>query len=211
MHRSTFIPIALLALVLTTGAVAAQTGALAGLAQPIVVTIDQVVPADVTLAIVQGDGAVVTTTVPITVGVSLQIKIDGATVVAVAPAAAEPATVAVAAVEVAAAGDQVDAAGRAYSTELAENITLDQIESSLNALDKLEIIGDITNTGDEPLKYVQLIATLYAEDGSILGVETAYSSLDTISPGQTSPFRLMAMSVVDGASVASYRIQIEGD
>lgn len=207
MHRSTIILLALLALVLTTGVVAAQTGALAGLTQPIVVTIDQAVPADVTIAIAQEDGAVITATVPITVGVSLQIKIDGAQVVSVAPADAEPAAIAVATVQAAAAGDQVDAAGRPFTTELPENITIDQLESSVNSLDKLELIGDITNVSDEPLKFVQLIITLYGEDGSILGVETTYTSLTTIEPGQTSPFRMI--SSTDGASVASYRIQIE--
>lgn len=66
---------------------AAQSGAFAGLAQPILVAIDQTVPADVTLAIPQDDGTVLTTTVPITVGVNLQIAINGANVVSVEPAA----------------------------------------------------------------------------------------------------------------------------
>lgn len=195
---------------LLVGIAAAQTGALAGLAQPLLITIDQVVPADVTLAIQQEDGAVLTTTVPITVGVSLQIKIDGAQVVSVAPVAdAEPAAIDVATAPASAASDQVDAAGRAYTTELPATITLDQVESSLNSLDGIEIIGDITNIGEEETGYVELIFTLYAADGSILGVENTYAKLQAIAPGQTSPFRLMTTS--DGADVATYRIQVEGD
>lgn len=72
---------------LVVGIAAAQNGAFAGLAQPIVVAINQTVPADVTLAISQDDGTILTTTVPITVGVNLQIAIDGANVVSVEPAA----------------------------------------------------------------------------------------------------------------------------
>ena len=75
----------------------AQSGALVGLAQPVIVTVDQLVPVDVTLAIPQDDGSVITTTAPLTVGVSLQIKIDGNHVIAVEPTAeAEPAEVGVA-------------------------------------------------------------------------------------------------------------------
>lgn len=208
MHRSLLLSIAVLTLATTgAGVVAAQNGALASLAQPVVVTIAQAVPADVTIAIAQDDGAVVTATVPITVGVNLQITIDGAQVVSVAPAAAEPPAVEVATVQAAAAGDLVDAAGRPYTAELADAYTLAQVESSVNALGKIEIIGDVTNIGDEPAKYVNLIITLYGEDGAILGVETTYTSLNTIEPGQTSPFRMI--SLTDGAAVANYRIQIE--
>lgn len=83
--------------VFLAGIAVAQSGALAGLAQPVIVTVEQLVPVDVTLALPQDDGSVITTTAPLTVGVSLQIKIDGNQVVAVAPAAeAEPAEVAVA-------------------------------------------------------------------------------------------------------------------
>lgn len=187
---------------------AAQNGAFAGLAQPILVAIDQTVPADVTLAIPQDDGTVLTTTVPITVGVNLQIAINGANVVSVEPAAsAEDPVVAVEQIDP--IGDQVDSVGRSYSIEIPEAIALEQVESSTNVLEKLEIIGDLTNNGDQPLKYTELIVTLFDADGTILGVETTYAKLQTIEPGQTSPFRLMATAA--GDDVASYRIQIEGD
>lgn len=72
------------------GLAIAQTGAVPGLTQPILVTVTQAVPADITLAIPQDDGAVLTVTAPITVGVNLQITIDGAHVVAVEAAEATP-------------------------------------------------------------------------------------------------------------------------
>lgn len=80
------IGIAAVATLFVVGFAAAQSNVFAGLAQPILVAIDQTVPADVTLAIPQDDGTILTTTVPITVGVSLQIAIDGASVVSVEPA-----------------------------------------------------------------------------------------------------------------------------
>ena len=69
-------------LALVLGATAlGQGGQLAGLVQPQVVSIEQLVPVDVTLAVPLDDGSVVTATAPITVGISLQVKIDGAGVV----------------------------------------------------------------------------------------------------------------------------------
>ncbi len=77
-------------LALAGGAAIAQTGVLAGLTQPFVVSIEQQVPVEVTLALPMEDGTVITATAPITVGVSLQVKIDGAHVVAVSSSEAAP-------------------------------------------------------------------------------------------------------------------------
>ena len=69
-------------LVVIFGAVAfGQDGLLAGLVQPLVVNIEQQVPVDVTLSVPLKDGSVITTTAPLTVGIALQVKIDGAGVV----------------------------------------------------------------------------------------------------------------------------------
>lgn len=82
-------------LILLAGVAIAQSGALPGLTQPVLVTVSQSIPADITLAIPQEDGAVLTVTAPITVGVNLQITIDGVHVVAVEAGDTEPPAVAV--------------------------------------------------------------------------------------------------------------------
>ena len=80
MRRATLITIitTVISTLFLVGLAAAQTGAFAGLTQPLLVTVEQVVPVDVTVAIPQADDTVLTATVPLTVGVNLQIKIDGA-------------------------------------------------------------------------------------------------------------------------------------
>ncbi len=87
--------VAVALLLLLAGIAIAQTGAVPGLTQPVLVTVSQVIPADITLAIPQDDGAVLTVTAPITVGVNLQITIDGAHVVDVEVGETEPPAVAV--------------------------------------------------------------------------------------------------------------------
>jgi hypothetical protein len=187
---------------------AAQSGAFAGLAQPILVAIDQTVPADVTLAIPQDDGTVLTTTVPITVGVNLQITIDGAQVVTIEPAAeVDDADISVEALP-APDDEQVDSAGRTYTVELAEGLTLEQVESNENGLGGISIFGDITNTSDDKAESVAIIATIYDDSGTMLGVENTFAKLQEIEPGQTSPFQVLSM--IDAGDVAGYRLQIAG-
>ena len=187
---------------------AAQSGAFAGMAQPILVAIDQTVPADVTLAIPQDDGTVLTTTVPITVGVNLQITIDGAQVVAIEPAAdGDDADISVEALPVT-DDEQVDGAGRTYTVELSEGLVLEQVESGENGLGGISIFGDITNTSDDKADTVAIIATLYDDAGTMLGVENTFAKLQEIEPGQTSPFQVLSM--IDSGDVAGYRLQITG-
>lgn len=187
---------------------AAQSGAFAGLAQPILVAIDQTVPADVTLAIPQDDGTVLTTTVPITVGVNLQITIDGAQVVAIEPAAnADDADISVESLPVT-DDEQADGAGRTYTVELSEGLVLEQVESGENGLGGISIFGDITNTSDDKADTVAIIATLYDDAGTMLGVENTFAKLQEIEPGQTSPFQVLSM--IDSGDVAGYRLQITG-
>lgn len=187
---------------------AAQSGAFAGMAQPILVAIDQTVPADVTLAIPQDDGTVLTTTVPITVGVNLQITIDGAQVVAIEPAAdVDDADISVEALPVT-DDEQVDGAGRTYTVELSEGLVLEQVESGENGLGGISIFGDITNTSDDKADTVAIIATLYDDAGTMLGVENTFAKLQEIEPGQTSPFQVLSM--IDSGDVAGYRLQITG-
>jgi hypothetical protein len=185
--------------------VAAQDGTLAGLVQPLVVSIEQAVPVDVTLA-VEVDGEVITVTTPITVAVAMQVKLDGAAVAAVTGGESKAPVVAVTQEETA-AGALVDGAGLTLEVTALEGVTVDNVTSSVNALDMLEIIGEITNDGGDPLKSVQLIATLYDAAGAMLGVDTGYASVKEIAPGQTSPFKIMSMTA--GADVASYRLQVQ--
>lgn len=91
-------------------AVAAQTGALIGITRPFVVNIEQAVPVTLELAMAMEDGKIVTVTTPITVGVNLQVKVDGAQVVGVTMAKPEPTPVmAVKDIELPKVGNEISA------------------------------------------------------------------------------------------------------
>lgn len=191
------------------GAAVGQTGVLAGLVQPFVVNIEQQVPVEVTLALPMDDGTVITATAPITVGVSLQVKIDGAQVVAVTSAEAEPSAATVEAAPAAeeSANEGVDADGRSYTLEPGEGIEIAGVNSSINSMDGIELVGEITNIGEEDLETVEIVATFYGEDGGIVLVENTYAKLDTLAPGQSSPFKVMTIGKT--VPVVRYRVQAQ--
>ena len=185
------------------GLAVAQSGAFAGLAQPVIVTVEQAVPVEIVLALPQEDGTMLDVTAPLTVGVSLQVKIDGTGVVAVDAVGDSEAAVTVAADDAA----LVDGEGRAYTVDLPAGIDLVQIESQENELGELAVIGEVQNTGTAALEYVEIVGTFYDEEGVIVWTESTYLDLEIVEPGQSSPFRLLLS--VPAADVASYRIQAQ--
>lgn len=170
--------VAVALLLLLAGIAIAQTGAVPGLVQPVLVTVNQVIPADITLAIPQDDGAVLTVTAPITVGVNLQITLDGAHVVAVEALEAEPPTITAealppvgadpwasvptiiaASVEEQATGGLVmavrgvgvfDASAVSHITEISELLDTDAFQGA-TAIGMMRV--SITNTADSKVRY----------------------------------------------------------
>lgn len=166
---------------------------------PTVVTVNQVVPTNVSLTGVV-NGQAVTLTAPINVTVAMQIKLEpaGVTVagqpVASAPAAATPTT-------------QRDARNVPYRVDARPPLALLSATSSVNGLEWVQIVGEIQNTGAETLQYVKAIVTFY-KDGKIVGTTDGYTSLDQLAPGQSSPFQ--AISTLGDDQINAYMIQLQG-
>lgn len=210
----TLAAIAVLALVLSAGALA-QDGLLSSLVQPQVVNIEQQVPVDVTLALPQQDGTVVTTTVPLTVGIALQVKIDGAGVVSVLAGEPEQATTSQASTGTEAGasaapapreGQLLDLAGVPYTVSSNGDISLLQIRSKDSA-GMTMVIGELRNDGDQPASYVELTIKFYDAGGNLLDVGDGYATTEEIAPGESSAFRVLGP--VKFQDIASYAVEIE--
>lgn len=166
---------------------------------PTVVTVNQVVPTNVTLTGVV-NGQAVTLTAPVNVTVAMQIKLEstGATVAgqpgASAPIVATPTT-------------QRDARNIPYRVDTRPPLALLSATSNVNGLGWVEIVGEIQNTGAETLQYVKAVVTLY-KDGKVVDTTDGYASLDQLAPGQSSPFQ--AISTLEDSQVNAYMIQLQG-
>ncbi len=56
--------------------------------------------------------------------------------------------------------------------------------------DYYEVVGEIQNTGDLNVEYVQIVATFYDSGGTVVGTDFTYTELDSLAPNQKSPFEL---------------------
>lgn len=208
MPRVVSAAIAAIALVLLVGALAfAQGSPLAGLAQPIVINIEQAVPVDVTLALPQADGTVVTATAPITVGVALQIKLDSTQVVAVT----KPETTTNATVSADAMANQVDSLGLPW--RLAEStdplIEIASWEGYQNQDDKFAVVGRLKNL-DQKRKFslAEITIRFFDADGNMIDVSDGSASGHWVEPGEYTNFEFDTYT--DLADVASYTVEIFG-
>jgi hypothetical protein len=192
----------------------AQDGVLANLVQPTVVTIEQAVPVNITLALPQEDGSVITATAPITVGISLQVKIDGQGVVAVTTASeASPAKVTTEAVTTEAAADSaagklVDLSGIPYAVETDATVAITQVRSkTMIGGSMTQLVGELENTGTATLDYVLMSVNFYDADGNLLDIGSGAATTQNLAAGKTSGFQVIAP--VDYKQVASYTIEIK--
>ena len=53
------------------------------------------------------------------------------------------------------------------------------------------LAGQVKNSGDKAAQYVHILAAVYDASGTLLDVDDAYSKLDVLNPGDSSPFEIL--------------------
>jgi hypothetical protein len=72
-----------------------------------------------------------------------------------------------------------------------------------------EITGQVTSRCAETVNFVEIIAAVYDATGRLIGVDLAFSEMDELAPGATSPFTLPMVGVQAG-EVATFELVVEG-
>lgn len=75
-----------------------------------------------------------------------------------------------------------------------------------------EILGIITNNSASPVQYVNAVASLYINNGLVVGCDMSYINLDPphLAPGQQSSFDVYSWSVPDPYAITRYKVQADG-
>lgn len=96
-----------------------------------------------------------------------------------------------------------------YSTAASEPYNGLKIKSHTAKTDKdyYAIVGEVENNGDRDVNFVKVVATFYDEKDQVIGTAYTYTSLDSISPGGTSPFELS--SFPRSINPTRYDIQVQ--
>jgi hypothetical protein len=90
-----------------------------------------------------------------------------------------------------------------------EGIHIKSINSYVNDIGYLHIIGEVVNNQDTAYEFLKLVGTIYDERGNVLDTEFTYSEIEVIPPYGKSPFDI---SFKGGArSVEEYEVDAQGD
>ena len=91
----------------------------------------------------------------------------------------------------------------AYTGFVPSDVQIDRDE-----FDYYVITGDVKNTGESKAEFVQVVASLYDQEGKIVGAANAYIAQTKMDPQGLSSFSVRIMNV--SAAPAAYRLQFVG-
>ena len=73
-----------------------------------------------------------------------------------------------------------------------------------------EIVGEVENTGSQDAEFVKVVAMLYDAEDNLVDVDFTYVAFDTVSAGQSSPFKLTILTSGEG-EIERYELIAEGN
>lgn len=68
------------------------------------------------------------------------------------------------------------------------------------------MIGEVKNTSQNPLKYVQIAATFYDSSGQVVAADIGYAQIETLRPGEKSPFTIFVTDPNQIGKITSYKL-----
>lgn len=95
---------------------------------------------------------------------------------------------------------------RATASQPIRGITILSSGERDSSLSYRRIFGEVRNDSGGPLRYVEIIATIYDADGRVVGDESGYTALENLADGQTSPFEFL----VEKRGGVRYELQTQG-
>ncbi len=70
-----------------------------------------------------------------------------------------------------------------------------------------DVIGEVKNNSNSDARYVKLVCTYYDDNGKVIGCSFSYAEMDTLRPGQSSPYEVTSYPLK--IRPASYSIQVQ--
>jgi hypothetical protein len=97
-----------------------------------------------------------------------------------------------------------------YTTQLQpfEGLTILSQTASIDTSGYHNVVGEVKNNGASEATFVKVVVTYYNSAGKVIGTTFAYTQLDTINAGATSPFELSSYPLA--ITPASYDLQVQG-
>jgi len=83
---------------------------------------------------------------------------------------------------------------RTTSTPPNRSLTILSQSSNVDSIGYLHIVGEVRNDSGHTIEFCEISGTMYDSGGKVVETDFTYTSISTLSPGQTSPFELLISS-----------------
>lgn len=93
------------------------------------------------------------------------------------------------------------------SITLASDLEILSLNSYTDSIGYLHVVGEIKNNSSSNYEYVQPITSFKNNSGETIDSSSTYTFLDTLAPGQTSPFKV---SIKNKENIKKYSVQVQG-
>ncbi|MCB0163269.1 MAG: FxLYD domain-containing protein [Anaerolineae bacterium] len=96
-------------------------------------------------------------------------------------------------------------------SEIASQLEIMSHQSYVDDLNWHHLVGEVQNTGDTPIEYVQVLAKYYNTAGEIISTKLTFTAPDTIFPGGKAPFDIVTLRKSQWQAIDTYTLEVTGD
>jgi hypothetical protein len=86
------------------------------------------------------------------------------------------------------------------------DVTIQNTSTFISSIGTLHVVGEVQNNGAHSLKYVEIVGTFYDQSHTMIGTDYTFTLLDTLMPGDKSPFDLLETDTALAAQIKSYSL-----
>jgi len=173
---------------------------------PFLIDLHQQIPTTVTLTLADG----ITTTLPLTLTVNLQLAVTGPTSATITTATPLTPSATISPISPIRPITTTDDLGHPYQlTAIDDHLTLTEWTAYQDSNDQLTFAGELQNTSaDQRFSLADIVIRLYRTDDTLLAVETFTASGHWVDPDQT--IRFSGFTYTDPDQIDHYTIEITG-
>ncbi len=84
-------------------------------------------------------------------------------------------------------------------------------KSYVDTLGWFHIVGEVRNNTNTPMEYVEVLARLYNANNDAIGTKLTFTAPDTIFPGGTAPFDIIALRQSQWKNISNYSLRVKGE
>ena len=96
-------------------------------------------------------------------------------------------------------------------SEIASQLEIMSHQSYVDDLNWHHLVGEVQNTGNTPIEYVQVLAKYYNAAGEIISTKLTFTAPDTIFPGGKAPFDIVTLRKSQWQAIDTYTLEVTGD